>query len=42
MDLNELVFFTSNPEDWNFNKLVTNPDLDPYTNKLVNNNGFYN
>jgi hypothetical protein len=42
MDLGELVFFTDDINDWNFSKLVTNPDLDPYTNKLVNNNGYYN
>ena len=42
MDLNELVFFTDNIDDWNYNILVTNPDLDPYTNKPINNNGYYN
>ena len=42
MDLNELVFFTDNKDDWNYNILVTIPDIDPYTNELFNNEGYYN
>ena len=36
MDLRELNFFTDNIDDWNYNILVTNPDINPYTNKLFN------
>ena len=41
MDLRELNFFTDNIDDWNYNILVTNPDINPYTNKLFNKNGHY-
>ena len=41
MDLRELIFFTDNIDDWNYNILVTNPDINPYTNKLFNKNGHY-
>ena len=41
MDLRELVFFTNNADDWNYNILVDNPDINPYTNKLFNENGHY-
>ena len=30
MDRRELVFFTDNIDDWNYNILVTNPDINPF------------
>lgn len=41
MDLRELIFFTNNINDWNYNVLVDNPDVNPYTNKLFNDKGHY-
>ena len=41
MDRRELIFFTNNADDWNYNVLVDNPDVNPYTNKLFNVNGHY-
>ena len=41
MDLRELNFFTNNPDDWNYNQLVDNPDINPFNNKLFNKNGHY-
>ena len=31
--MDELQFFTNTPTDWNFNILVDNPLINPYTNR---------
>ena len=38
--LSKLIFFSSNPEDWNYNKLKIE-DIDPYLNKPFNYNSSY-
>ena len=34
-------FFTNTPTDWNFNPLVDNPKINPYTNQNFANNALY-
>jgi hypothetical protein len=31
--IRELNYFTNDPADWNFNQLVDNPSINPYTNR---------
>jgi hypothetical protein len=31
--MDELKFFTNTPTDWNFNPLIDNPNINPYTNR---------
>jgi hypothetical protein len=38
--LSKLSYFSSNPEDWNYNKLKIE-DIDPYLNKPFNYNSSY-
>jgi hypothetical protein len=32
--MDELRFFTNTPTDWNYNPLVDNPSINPYTNRV--------